>query len=282
MQLTVYSEQELKEIQKIEKAALAALTGVCDSLGISFFAIGGTALGAIRHGGFIPWDDDIDLGMTRENYRRFLKEAPALLPREYVLQSPYGDENAAYPYAKLRVNGTAFVEYSNRRVDMHHGVYIDLFPFDEVPDDEALNRQQFEAVQRLSRLFVWRQTPDVYAEPVTPAQKGRAVARRAVYRVLRLLPYRLFLEKLEAVMTAYNGTGQQAMACLLFPRRKCEYGLKSTLFPTEKHRFEELMIDVPRDFDTYLTTHYGDWRQLPPPEKRYGHKPYHVNLHGED
>lgn len=278
MSLTVYSDQELKEIQRIETEALSAIAEVCSRLQIEFFVIGGTALGAFRHDGFIPWDDDIDIGMTRDNYLRFVREAAPLLPKQYTIQDPYSSQHTAYPYTKVRVAGTAFVEYSNRNVDMHHGVYIDVFPFDEVPDDDRLNQKQFRSAQRLSRLFVWRQSPDMFSKPESVSQRIKAILRRAVHYGLKLVPYRFILNKLDRVMTQYNGTDQQAVACLLFSRRKCEYGLKTTMFPLKSHSFEGLTVPVPNDCDTYLTTHYGDWRQLPPPEQRYGHKPYYINL----
>lgn len=81
--LTIYTEEELKKIQKLETDALKIIIDICEKLEIEYFLIGGTALGAIRHNGFIPWDDDIDIGMTRNNYIRFLKEAPKYLPKGY-------------------------------------------------------------------------------------------------------------------------------------------------------------------------------------------------------
>lgn len=279
MGLTIYSEQELKEIQKIEKDVLSAIIDVCKQLQIEFFVIGGTTLGAIRHEGFIPWDDDIDIGMTRQNYMRFIKEAPSLFPDKYCIQDPYSNQRTAYPYTKVRVEGTAFVEYSNRNVDMHHGVYVDIFPFDEVPDDEKLNIKQFKIAQRLSHLFVWRQSPDMYSAPNNITQYVKAFLRRIIFHCLRLVPYTFLLNSLDNVMTHYNGTGQSAVACLLFPRRKCEYGLKTTLFPLKSHLFEGMLVPVPNDYNTYLVTHYGDWKKLPPLEQRYGHKPYYINLH---
>lgn len=279
MSLTIYSDQELKEIQRIETEALSVLKDVCDKLHISYFAIGGTALGAVRHNGFIPWDDDIDIGMTRENYFRFIKEAPSFLPSKYILQDPYSSQRTAYPYTKIRINGTSFVEYSNRNVDMHHGVYIDIFPFDEVPDDDERNKKQYRIVQRLSRIIVWRQSPDMYSEPHSLKQHIQALCRRILFHLLRLIPYNYLVGRIDQEITRYNGTNQQAMACLLFSRRNCEYGLKSTLFPLKEHQFENLTIPVPNDCDTYLTTHYGDWRKMPPREQRFGHKPYYINLY---
>ena len=106
----VYSYQELVSIQETEKKALAVIMDVCATLQLKYFLIGGSALGAVRHQGFIPWDDDIDVGMLREDYQRFLQEAPALLPKGFTLQTPYNEKVNPYYYSKLRVDGTRFVQ----------------------------------------------------------------------------------------------------------------------------------------------------------------------------
>ena len=276
--LTIYSDEELLTIQKLERDALKVIMDVCASLHIEFFLIGGSALGVVRHGGFIPWDDDVDVGMTRENYLRFLAEAPALLPAGYTLQTPYADQRVPYYYSKLRIDGTRFVEYCNHRVPMHHGVYVDLFPFDEVPDDEAENQRQFDRVQRLFRLFSFRQSPDVSMAPETAGERLRAALRRVIHCAAGLIPYRVLSERLEREITRCNGTGQSALACLNFPKRKTEYVLKKDLYPLAHGRFHELEVPIPGNYDAYLKTHYGDYMRLPPEEQRFGHKPYEIDL----
>ena len=276
--LTIYSDEELLTIQKLERDALKVIMDVCASLSIEYFLIGGSALGVVRHGGFIPWDDDIDVGMTRENYLRFLAEAPALLPAGYTLQTPYADHRVPYYYTKLRIDGTRFVEYCNHRVEMHHGVYVDIFPFDEVPDDDAENQRQFDRVQRLFRLFSFRQSPDVSMAPETSGERLRAAVRRVIHCAARLIPYRAIAERLEREITQYNGTGQSALACLNFPKRKTEYILRADLYPLALSRFDELEVPIPGNYDAYLKTHYGDYMRLPPEKQRFGHKPYVIDL----
>lgn len=273
-----YTQEELKKIQSLELEALRTIISVCEKCNIEYFLIAGSVLGAIRHDGFIPWDDDIDIGMTRDNYRRFLKEAPALLPEKYYLQTPYNDKNNPYFYSKLRINGTKVVEYCNRKIDMHHGVYVDIFPLDEVPDDEQLNKAQHEKVQKLIRLFSLRQVPDISDKPITIPDKLKGIFRRLLYYVARIIPYGYLIDKLEKEFTKYNGTEQKNFACLNYPKRETNYVLKTDLYPLTNHIFDGLMVKIPYNYDTYLKTHYKDYMKLPPEDQRFGHKPYYVEL----
>lgn len=276
--LTIYSDTELKTIQKLELDALREVVRICCELKIDYFLIDGAAIGAMRHRGFIPWDDDIDIGMTRDSYRRFLAEAPSRLSDRYFLQTPYQGTDNPYFYAKLRINGTKFVEYCNRKLDIHHGIYLDICPFDEVPDDERLNKRQFRRCQLLIRLFVLRQSPDLSAAPATAKRKMLSVLRKCIHTALRIVPYRWIASALERETTRYDGSGQKAVAFLHYPVRNTDYMLKNELFELRRAEFEGLSVNIPKNCDAYLRRHYGDYMQWPPMDQRYGHKPYQLEL----
>ncbi|WP_270658426.1 LicD family protein [Parabacteroides merdae] len=280
--LAIYTEKELKEIQSIELNALEDIVRVCDELNIKYFLIGGSALGAIRHKGFIPWDDDIDIGMPREDYRKFLEKAPSFLSSNYHIQSPYNDVFCPYFYSKVRVNGTLFMEYCNRNLPIHHGVYVDIFPFDNVPDDDDKNLAQFNRVQRLIRLFSLRQIPDVSTRPIGLYQKIKAFFRKILHVSLKIVPHIILLHLLEKEFTKYNNIETKAIACLNFPTWKTEYVLKVDLYPLVKHSFGNKKFFIPHNWDNYLGTHYGDYMRLPEKNKRYGHKPYKIQLNYVD
>ena len=175
-----YTQEELLKIQSLELKALSVLIEICEKLSIDYFLVGGSCLGAVRHNGFIPWDDDIDVGMTREDYLRFLAQAPEHLPKGYTLQTPYNCKQNPYFYTKLRIDGTKFVEYRNRRVKMHHGIYIDIFPYDEVPDDEKRNLREYLRYRRLIQLAVFRQCPGPYKKPDNAVRMCKAIVARCI------------------------------------------------------------------------------------------------------
>lgn len=155
-----YQNDKLRIIQQIEYEILKKLDKICSVNNIEYFLIGGTALGAKRHGGFIPWDDDIDVGMTRDNYNKFINLEEKEFGDDILLQTPYNDGPSPFPYAKLRRKNTKFVEYCNRNIKMKQGIYIDIFPYDNIPDNEFLRKRQFHRVKKWTELYVNRQKPD--------------------------------------------------------------------------------------------------------------------------
>lgn len=274
--LTIYTQEELKKIQTIQLECLKHIAGICESEGIEYFLIGGSALGAVRHNGYIPWDDDIDIALPRKDYERFIKIVPNKLSTKYHLQSPYTERNCPYYYSKIRIDGTLFMEYCNRRLNIHQGVYIDIFPYDNVPDDDSLNKKHFDKCQKLIRKFTLRQIPDVSCKPRGFVAFARAIIRKVAHYFCRCTSYSRLLNSLDQEFTRYNNEETKAMACLCFPKRKMEYIFRSDLYPLKKHVFEDTMFYIPNNNDTYLKTHYGDYMRLPSPNMRYGHKPYKV------
>ena len=153
-----YSPEELQKLQQIQIESLRVFIDVCNKLGVEYFLYGGTLLGAIRHKGFIPWDDDIDVALPRKDYMRFQREAGDVLPPDYVLQSPYTDKASPFPHLKLRRRGTKYIEYSTHDLPIEQGIYVDIYPLDKAADDEFLFQKQRREALRVDKIFVYRQS----------------------------------------------------------------------------------------------------------------------------
>lgn len=275
--LTIYTSEELKQIQHLGLEMLKEFIKICDMLNVDYFLDGGTLLGAVRHKGFIPWDDDIDVGMLREDYNRFLAEAPALLSKRYELQTPYNGKNSPYVYAKIRANGTSFIEYCNRNVRMHHGVYIDIFPYDTASADVEKAQREHARYQKLSRLFVWRQSPDVSQPPVGMKMRARALVRKLGHWLLQPIPASKIMNWLDRIATRYLDSASDNLTSFYVGKKRLSIR-KSDMFPVREGIFEGLKVKIPKDYDLYLTELYGDYMTLPPEEDRYGHKPWRVEI----
>ena len=178
MELT---SDQIQGLRKTELALLDEFSRVCSELGLRWFLVQGSLLGAVRHGGFIPWDDDIDVGMMRADHERFVREAQKLLPEWCFLQTHKTDPGYMQCYSKLRDSRTVFWETTYKNIDMNHGVYIDIFPFDEYPDD-VLSTAWYEA----RKLLIRYRLRGMYYIPKDRKPSAANLARALLCRFSRL------------------------------------------------------------------------------------------------
>lgn len=153
-----YTSKELSRLHTELYGLLGEADRICRKYDIPYFLIGGTAIGALYDQAILPWDDDVDIGMTRDAYERFLQVAPTELGADYFLSWIGTDPHTPYYYAKLKKNGTLFVETLFRDVPMHQGIYIDILPFDRVPNSHLEHRVQRTVVNFLKCCLMGKET----------------------------------------------------------------------------------------------------------------------------
>ncbi len=252
------SLQQLQELKTVETELLRQFIQVCQRLNLRYYLLGGTLLGAVRHQGFIPWDDDIDVGMPRADYEILMAQGQALLPEGLFLQNHVTDPDYPHNFGKLRHSGTTFVEYSLKNCRINHGVYIDIFPLDPYPEK---NVRLFRLKNILLRLRITYAFSSDILRPVT--------------RLARLLTLPLFpslrgaVAKRDALLRA-NTTGSRiANHCGAWGAKEI---VPAHWYGEGTHvTFEGMTVRAPREYVSWLTQVYGDYMQLPPEDKRIPH-----------
>lgn len=271
----IYTEEQLKKLQSLEMMNLAELKCVCEKIGVEFFAYGGTLLGAVRHKGFIPWDDDLDIAMTRENYVKFIRLAPQYLSECYHLQTPYTDIKTPFPYAKLRLKGTTYIEYINKDLDIEKGIYVDIYPIDNLPDDDQEYYKQYKKFHRLAVLYARRQSAVYDSREKTPGVLMKKILKLCLSAALRLIPQNMIIKAMDDIATRYNNANTTRLGNLYYPTPVNSF---DELYPLLECAFENDSIKIPTSYHQHLTSRYGDYMTMPPEEKRIGHKPYKLDF----
>lgn len=266
-------DELLSKVQNALYEILLEFDRVCQRLQLPYFLSNGTLLGAIRHNGFIPWDDDIDVGMLRADYEKFLQQAPKLLADAYFLQDWKSDPSYGNNFAKLRKNGTVYIERGARRVDTHCGIFIDIFPYDAAPDSEALRKKQGRSYDFLRRCVLAKcgyRPWDMHAGAVKAFAKQIGYLPVLCYAALH--SKQAMVEAYEKACTAYNAENTQAIFENAGAYNYGKMMFSTTFFQGNRtHIFRDREFPVPVDSEGYLTKAYGDYRKLPPPEKRENH-----------
>lgn len=253
---------ELKELQEIEINILKEFIKICGKYNLKYFAIGGTCLGAVRHKGFIPWDDDIDIGMPRKDYDKFIEIAKEELPKNLFLQNYKTEVNYILNFIKIRDCNTTFIEESTQNLNINHGIFIDIFPLDGVKKINGLYKIDRIFIKFLTRIIALKLIPE-YKLPHKIANIVRIILKPINLYKLHVLVDKI-LEKNDYDKCDYitNGFGEWGIRETV-PKKYFSNGLKVS--------FEGITINIPYEYDKYLTNVYGDYMTPPPKEKQVTH-----------
>lgn len=274
----------LAELHLALERTLAEFQRVCEELGTPYFAYGGTAIGAVRHAGFIPWDDDVDVCMLRADYERFLEEAPAILSPEFVIENSRVHPDYPSMFTKLGLRGTAFVPSFIERSSYKPKIALDIFPLDRVAPTEAGYRKQLRSAWFWGRMMYLQGTPTPYV-PFGGVKRTlvHAVAG-AVYWSMRVLHVRpgALQSRWEKAARRHEGASSERYTDFTDVNPKAwEVGVDE-LFPAKEAPFESLTVKIPAQYDRVLRRGYGDYMELPPPERRKTHSPVLIQFTGTD
>lgn len=257
------TQQERRKIQLLELEILREVDKICRRNGIHYSMGYGSLIGTIRHDGFIPWDDDIDICLLREDYVKFKEICKKELDCRFFYQSNDTDPEYFLLYDKIRLNGTLFRESYQSSYNIHHGIYIDIFPVDYLPDNPL--KQIFQFV-----CFHFFRSGLMSKYLVLEARKGTKKYYMAA--VLRLFycffPLSFLYHHANKVATWYNKTPHKRIMNFLTPYRLKEVFDANIYHEFIEHQFEDMSVEIIKQYDSFLKQIYGDYMKLPPLEKR--------------
>jgi len=256
----------LEELKQIQLDILVKVHDFCVENQIEYFLSSGTLIGAIRHKGYIPWDDDIDIEMTRPNYDRFLKKFNGTYP-ELEVFAPEFNWNYYAPYANVCDNRTILIEGDNGHNGYTIGVKIDIFPVDGLPCDEYKCNKIFRKADMYHSLMRYKRFP------LSFFLKGgylKRIVRCIIWNVLHLVSYSLLQKRFHKLATSYKYSDSENAGPILFMGKKCSVN-KNTFSQYTDVEFEGQKFKIIKDYDSYLRALYGDYMQLPPANKRIPH-----------
>ena len=253
----------LRKVQLAQLEILCEVDRVCRENDIHWFLCCGTLLGAVRHQGFIPWDDDLDIGMMREDYEKFFHLALEKMDPKFCVQSWYTEPEYPLPFGKVRMRGTLYIE-AKSALFQENGFYIDVFPFDNAPDDPE---EQAVHAAKLNDLFRMKLMKSGYKPWL---EKGRINWKKRIGYLLYQLKARKYTQEDLAYQydTLAAGCSKGKTICRQRGLRNLECYPACWFTELGECTFESERFPIPQNFDAVLTAQFGDYMTPPPEDKR--------------
>lgn len=260
---------ELRRMQQLQLGMMVEFDRLCKQEGIHYAICCGTLLGAVRHRGYIPWDDDADIAMLREEYEKFKKVAYKLDHSICFFHDHSTDSEYRWGYGKLRRTGTKYIRLGQEHINSKTGVYVDIFPLDDIP--RSIVGQMINDVE----CFFWRKV--LYSEVGRVAADSNLI-QKGIYTLLSQIPTDVVFEKMKHITNKSNNRTDNRVRILLFPSLgvlyvknplKDRFGMPKAWFKQiKRYDFEGVRLDGIRDYDAFLKYMYDDYMTLPPKEER--------------
>ncbi len=256
-------ESELRKLQIIQTELLVEVDRICRKNDIHYNIIAGTLLGAVRHNGYIPWDDDADVAMLRSDYEKFRLICEDELDRSrFYFQDHRNTKGYRWGYGKLRRKETLFLREHQEFMPYEQGICIDVFPLDGVPDNyflRALNNFECFCVRKILWSRVGKQASKNWIE-------------RAVYFLLDKIPEKKVKSYYNNMIRKANKYNTTMVRILMFPTPNDHYGYYRIWYENSMNfAFEGKILQGIREYDAYLSFKYGDYMKLPAENKRKVH-----------
>lgn len=275
--LRVLTLDESRELKQVLLGIYKDFAALCDQYGLVYMLAGGSCLGAVRHRGFIPWDDDLDVMMPRSDYEKFIDVCKqGKLGEQYELDYPNRHNDAKVIFLKILKKGTVNEEIFDDNSPFSKGIYLDVFVLDGVPRgniNQKIKGFIANVLQFISILVFYAQYPSKNLKKFMSLDKDlnkRYKIKVFFGIILSIIPHRYWVYWFDCFVSSSNvsklvgiPTGRKRYNGEIFP--------KEVYFPPQKAMFEGIEVFIPADYDTYLKNLYKNYMILPPVDKRERH-----------
>ena len=260
------SQEELRKLQLLELQMLKDMAAVCDRNNLTYYLCCGTLLGAVRHQGFIPWDDDVDVAMPYEDYKRFLRIGQEQLGDPYFLQSCETDILFHRAYTRIRANHTTMLKPMHKKCKTHQGVWIDIFPFVYFDSMKELARKQ-----KIIKFSNFLQIDDFLSANIGEYKRLLGKKGMALVRILFKVPIKT-RQRMHIKILDWLGKKKSGKYCAII-WGNITHAYTNDIVAGEKTKllFEDSYFSVFPNYISYLEQGYGDYMTPPPVEERTGH-----------
>lgn len=258
---------ELQEMKKIQLEILKYVHEICTENNIKYFLMAGSLLGAIRHDGFIPWDDDIDIALAHDDYLRLLNILKESKHKLYTLLDHSTQSDYFYPFAKLVDSRTIMTEDNFRDIE-NYGVYIDIFSYHGLPDDEREREKHYKKIKKIQRQIFHFSLKNPYQGNII-----KKLAKIPFVYYARKRGIEKILDDYNKILTTYD-VHKTKYAISNYPiyDKNSEIQKSHLLNNVRYHRFENIDVLILCEYDEWLKITYGDYMQLPPLNERKPHE----------
>ncbi|MCD4550326.1 LicD family protein [Schaalia sp. lx-260] len=275
-----YDDQTLHHVQQCELGILKDVVEICEEHGLTYFGLAGTGIGAMRHQGFIPWDDDIDIGMPTRDLDTLIEIIQQQYADKYTVMN--ADINLEYPLATTRImlKGTEFCEEALSKLPLDLGIFLDMYAFDNVADDEKAYRKQVWDAWFWAHIRILLSIPDPVIQMSGwkgTVMKAACLAAAGAFKFFRVSKKWVYRREKEA-RTRYARQKTQRIGYLCDTNRFTQTYAWKDIVPLSRVQFEGMELCFPKEIDSMLRDMFGDYMQLPPLEKRKNHFPARLDF----
>ena len=257
----------LNEVQAASKKIVEELIKVCRENKIRYYALGGTLLGCVRHKGFIPWDDDIDLGFPREDYERLLK---ILEQNKFTLTTYHTDDTHISYFAKLTNDEVKVIKHRGEH-DVELSVWVDLFPLDGLPNNKLLRKIHIKRIMFQKLLYKFSLIDNIMYDSHRGKMHNLLIWLGKTLKMNKVLSYKKILDKIDRLLKKYKYSDSKYVANLMGAWSEREIFPRAYYDKAVKYPFEDITLVGPAAYDKILTQMYGDYMTPPAEDDRHHH-----------